>query len=1175
VRIKDLKLIRYGHFEGEALEFPESEHDIHVVYGDNEAGKTTILSAIGDTLFSFPERTEYGFKHGMAKLRVGATLQNGEDEFPYVRYKKRPPTIFDDDGNEILGAEKTLREYLNTADRDYFERMFLLDHQRFAAGSRALLAGSGDAGEAVLGAGGGLDGLKELLDGLNTESDGLWTRNPSKTRKFYVARDALNAASKAKRENTVDTSAWKKAKQAADDAAAAHEALQASIREKRIERGRLDRFRRLYGDLNKLADAEASLADLGDVVLLPEGAGRSLGEARTEQKLIENKIGVHEKHIEELDASISNLTVEDAVLSLADEIRELDQRRVQLLPQREDIPRRVEERDALREKAAEILEEIGWANDESIRSRLPASMVVDAARSLVNEHAALTAEKRAALKQQKAAQNEEKRLKALVDGLRANTDLSGLIVALREAIASRQVVQDRRRIEEDIASANTALARAIGALAPSINDPDALAVAILPAREVITDYRDVSRAATQRLQDAQEKHRKTAREAEKLQESINEEREALQVMNDAELEDARENRDEVWRLLSARHIHGASVDEQVWSRLIGDDERGDERYEQLVVAADEGADGRFLNAQEVTEIAIQEKAVSDLGKELSELDDDVAEAEQQLESLAGRWDGLWDGCPITPEDADQGLAWLDQAEHCKELQEQLVGLSSRFEKVSAEEQRLCGVVLEHLSPLDGSLDPKGTYDLEQLISAGQTTGETLKAENAKADELRASYDKAVSAREAADEEVIGAIDAVDDWSVRWVEALKGLSLEKKVAPDALEGHLKRLDDLRVCEDKIQSLQKERIEKMRAQIQRYEADVQKHAAALDGDEVDGDADDVVKNLVQRLQESEGNDKQRLQHQNTIDAEKDKISDLEDQKQDYADTIARFADMAGTNDIDALEKVAEASDASRALDDEIDKLKGAIEKNGDNKSLEELRDEAKGEDLDTAIAVLEELTDELEALEAELPQNIKDLQTAQAELNAIGDEGDAAAAEWQMQQAYADMGDVAERFVRTSTASALLQWSIDRFRMQNQKPLLDKASTLFSILTRGSFERVVIDFDGDTMVLAGRRPDGEVVSLSGMSTGSSDQLYLALRLAAIEDLSEKSAAMPFIGDDLFIHHDDKRTKEALQALTEVSKTCQVILFSHEESFADLAREVLPNGANIVAIEAPAVD
>ena len=363
---------------------------------------------------------------------------------------------------------------------------------------------------------------------------------------------------------------------------------------------------------------------------------------------------------------------------------------------------------------------------------------------------------------------------------------------------------------------------------------------------------------------------------------------------------------------------------------------------------------------------------------------------------------LWEGCPVTPKDADQGLAWLDQAEHCKVLQEQLAGLKSRLKKLSTEEQRLCRIVLKHLSPLDESFDPKGSYDLEQLISTGHTTGEKLEAANDKADELRESHDKAVRTLETANEEFAEASDAVDAWSTRWGESLAALNLEKNVEPDALESYLKLLDELRTCEDKIRSLQKERIEKMQAQIERYEADVQKHAAALAGDEVDGEADDIVKNLVQRLQESESNDAQRQQHENTIEAEKDAIADLEEEKQDYADTIARLADMAGTKDEDALAKAAKASDARRTFDDDIVTLKADIEKNGDNKSLQELREEAEEEDLDTAIAVLEELTADLETLEAELPQNIKDLQTAQAELSAIGDEGDAAAAEWQIQQ-----------------------------------------------------------------------------------------------------------------------------------------------------------------------------
>ena len=44
---------------------------LHVVYGTNESGKTTALSAIGDLLYGFPGQTPYGFRHDQRALRVG------------------------------------------------------------------------------------------------------------------------------------------------------------------------------------------------------------------------------------------------------------------------------------------------------------------------------------------------------------------------------------------------------------------------------------------------------------------------------------------------------------------------------------------------------------------------------------------------------------------------------------------------------------------------------------------------------------------------------------------------------------------------------------------------------------------------------------------------------------------------------------------------------------------------------------------------------------------------------------------------------------------------------------------------------------------------------------------------------------------------------------------------
>jgi uncharacterized protein YhaN len=48
---------------------------------------------------------------------------------------------------------------------------------------------------------------------------------------------------------------------------------------------------------------------------------------------------------------------------------------------------------------------------------------------------------------------------------------------------------------------------------------------------------------------------------------------------------------------------------------------------------------------------------------------------------------------------------------------------------------------------------------------------------------------------------------------------------------------------------------------------------------------------------------------------------------------------------------------------------------------------------------------------------------------------------------------------------------------------------------AILTGGSFVALQLEFEDDTARLAGRRPDGSAVPVSGMSTGTADQLYLA--------------------------------------------------------------------------------
>lgn len=61
MRFANLSLERYGHFEDCTLSFRNGQPDLHIIYGANEAGKTTSLAAVSDLLFGFPGRSPYNF----------------------------------------------------------------------------------------------------------------------------------------------------------------------------------------------------------------------------------------------------------------------------------------------------------------------------------------------------------------------------------------------------------------------------------------------------------------------------------------------------------------------------------------------------------------------------------------------------------------------------------------------------------------------------------------------------------------------------------------------------------------------------------------------------------------------------------------------------------------------------------------------------------------------------------------------------------------------------------------------------------------------------------------------------------------------------------------------------------------------------------------------------------
>ena len=211
-----------------------------------------------------------------------------------------------------------------------------------------------------------------------------------------------------------------------------------------------------------------------------------------------------------------------------------------------------------------------------------------------------------------------------------------------------------------------------------------------------------------------------------------------------------------------------------------------------------------------------------------------------------------------------------------------------------------------------------------------------------------------------------------------------------------------------------------------------------------------------------------------------------------------------------------------------------------------------------------------------------------------LAAIQGQDAAARAESQRQDALAKMTNAAERYVKVHTASRLLKWAIDRYRETRQGPMLTRAGEIFAALTLGSFGRLSVDYDSDPLTLHGLRADGSRVPIPGMSDGTRDQLYLALRLAALElhlGNAPGGAAdgngngdgngagngvgavvghpLPFIADDLFINYDDRRARAGLEALAQLSQRTQVVFLSHHDHLVPAVQQVFGAQVNVIRL------
>lgn len=87
------------------------------------------------------------------------------------------------------------------------------------------------------------------------------------------------------------------------------------------------------------------------------------------------------------------------------------------------------------------------------------------------------------------------------------------------------------------------------------------------------------------------------------------------------------------------------------------------------------------------------------------------------------------------------------------------------------------------------------------------------------------------------------------------------------------------------------------------------------------------------------------------------------------------------------------------------------------------------------------------------------------------------------------------------------------------------------------------------------------DGQLKEPHQLSTGTREQLYLAIRLAYVLHYCREAEPLPIVMDDVLVNFDDSRAAKTLQTLLGISQDVQIILLTCHRNTVDLVASLLP--------------
>jgi len=324
MRICTLDLTAYGPFTDCTLDLSEGREGLHVVYGDNEAGKSSALRALQAWLFGMKGRQVDDFVHDQRKLRVGGRLRlSGGRDLAFVRRKGNQNTILHPETQEPL-PDEVLAPFLGGLDRSDFSRIYGIDHDKLVQGGQEILEQKGDLGRVLFSAAAGLAGLRQLTQALQVEAEALFApRGRTKPVNAALAR-FQELQRQVKKSRLKPSDYYDKHKELESDRRRVAE-VEAQLDEARRRHKALERVRRVLEPVAQRRRRQQDLDALGEVLLLPQDFSARREKASEALESATARLSQNRARGEKLQAELESLTLHPGLIEREATIEELHQ----------------------------------------------------------------------------------------------------------------------------------------------------------------------------------------------------------------------------------------------------------------------------------------------------------------------------------------------------------------------------------------------------------------------------------------------------------------------------------------------------------------------------------------------------------------------------------------------------------------------------------------------------------------------------------------------------------------------------------------------------------------------------------------------------------------------------------------------------------------------------------